>query len=144
MARKNVFLSAAVFIAFLLLTLPAASQITSDGTPVEIGDTLGLTFIKLMRTGSAMPDPTLLYDPGAETYEVTAAGSDIWDSEDGCAFIYMEVPEASCWSLQLSVDHDFTGSSVASLKYHVYQAASSLPLYVHWKGCARSWLYFPM
>ena len=105
MARKNVFLSAAVFMAFLLFTLPAASQITSDGTlpGVPVEDPWELTFIKFLRTDSAMPDPTLLYDPDAETYEATAAGADIWDSEDGCAFIYYEIPTGD-WSVRVCVD----------------------------------------
>jgi len=108
MARKKLLLSVAIFFTFLLFTSPAPSQITSDGTPVEIGDTWELTFIKFLRDGSAMPDPTLVYDETAETYEVTAAGTDIWDSQDGCAFIYYEIPTGD-WSVRVSVNHEFTG-----------------------------------
>jgi len=108
------FLSATIsaFSSVLLASLAASQdKIIHERIP---GDPWGLTFAKLAGIyDSAMPDPTVAYDPNTESYVVTAAGHDIWDSQDGCAFAYLEMPTGD-WSLRVRLEHDFTGPATSS------------------------------
>ena len=116
MARTDCFLLGTVFLSFLLFRSPAVSQITSDGTlpGEETGDDWELTFIKLAGTSDgAMPDPQVEWDEATGEYTMTSAGHDIWDSQDGCAFAYMEIPTGD-WSVPVRLDTDFSGPATNS------------------------------
>ncbi len=106
MARTKVFLSGTVFVFFVLLTLPAATQQC-------VGDEWGMKFVKLAGDQDAnMPAPSLDYDPEAQTYTMTAAGHDIWDQQDGCGFAY--VPVTGGIAVVVRVDQDFSGPATHS------------------------------
>lgn len=99
--------------ASLVLVLPVASQVASSGGPAWVGDEWGMKFVKLAGNLDAeMPDPSVAYDRETETYIVTAAGHDIWDSQDGCGFAY--VPVTGQFSVVVRVDQDFTGPATDS------------------------------
>jgi len=106
--QMMVFINAVFFISLMLCVPPAMPQVSSSGQPVAVNDPWQLTFIKLAGgLDAAMPDPTLSYDAMTKTYEVTAAGHDIWDSQDGCAFAYIEA--TGDFSVEVRMEHDFTG-----------------------------------
>lgn len=86
MIRRFCFVTVLSFLLLFLALLNAAGEGNIPGDP------WGLTFVKVAGVyDSQMPDPTVEYDPDAGSYTITAAGHDIWDSQDGCAFAYMAV-----------------------------------------------------
>jgi len=108
MRGKRFFLSARALVLSFALGSFVASLVQSSGQAAEIGDPWGINVVKLAGNRDAnMPNPSLAYDPNTATYTATAAGHDIWDEQDGCAFAYTVVD--GDFEVRVRVDSDFTG-----------------------------------
>jgi len=84
-----------------------------------------------------MPDPGIIYDEDAETYTMTSAGHDIWDTQDGFAFAYMAVD--GDFSGRVRLDTDFTGPATSAYSKAVLMVRDSLtPGSKHASYCAVS------
>jgi hypothetical protein len=102
MQAKTLFKRVVPVLLFVLRVSTASPQGNIPGDP------WGLTFVKLAGIYDGnMPDPTVVYDGDAKTYTVTAAGHDIWDTQDGCAFACLGFD--GDFSVRVRVDQDFTG-----------------------------------
>jgi hypothetical protein len=107
-AAKRFFRSARVLILSFALGSFVVSLVQSSGQAVEIGDPWGINVVKLAGNLDAnMPDPSVAYDPNTAYCIVTAAGHDIWDEQDGCAFAYTAVD--GDFDIIVRVDSDFLG-----------------------------------
>lgn len=88
MARKNLLLTGIAFIPFLLVVLPASSQITIPNDP------WGFTIEDIY--GEAVTPGDTTYDPNENpdtfgTYTISADGRDIWDAADDFRYLHREM-----------------------------------------------------